>query len=252
MPDLLARYEFKYLIQPEQADGIRAFVAPFLTPDEYGDAAGAYWVNSLYLDTWDWALARATVDGVKNRFKLRMRCYDFEDSPVFCEIKARVGTSILKTRALIARSEADGVARNSPSPQGTVVAWKRSHQADLDRFRNLVDRGDMRPQAWIRYHREAYVSPFGEGSRLTFDRSLQVAHPGDDLFHPRLSDFHPVILPRPTILEMKFNGAAPAWMRQLVRAFDLRRVSVAKYVEGARLLKRMPFNATVEHAWTAW
>ena len=252
MPELLARYEFKYLIDDEQMNGIRSYVRAFLDPDEFGDAGGNYWVNSLYMDTKDWRLARDTVDGVKIRYKLRMRCYEFDDTPVFCEIKARVGSSIIKSRALIPRGSAEAVAGNTPVEDAHVPALKKSHQRDLDRFRNLVDERDMRPRLWVRYHREAYVSPFGEGSRLTFDKQLQVALPVEPLFEPDMRWFELVGLGQPTILEMKFNGAHPKWMRDLVRAFDLRRISVAKYVLGAVQTKMFPFNTTVEHPWQAW
>ncbi len=246
MPDLLARYEYKYLIDEATASGIRDVVQSYLEVDPYGDN-GAYWVNSLYLDTFDWRLARQTIDGVKNRFKLRMRCYEFDDTPVFCENKGRVGTTIIKTRALCRREDAEAIAMNSVRPETSLVAAKKHHQEDLDRFRNLVDRIDARPRLWVRYHREAWVSPFGDGARLTFDRRLQCQVPSEPVFKPDLRWFHPIGLAKPTILEMKFNGASPHWMRNLVRWFNLRRLSVAKYVSGALEIGNFPFNDTVEH-----
>jgi hypothetical protein len=251
MPELLARYEFKYLITDDQMARIREWVRPYLEPDEYGDG-GSYWVNSLYLDTYDWRLGRDTIDGTKNRYKIRMRCYAFDDTPVFCEIKGRVGSSIVKSRALIPRESAEAVATNSPVADGTVRAAKPGHQRDLDRFRNIVDVRDLRPRLWVRYFREAYVSPFGEGARLTFDQVVQVQVPSDPFFEPPIGLFHPVALEQPTILELKFNGASPHWMRYLVRAFDLKRISVAKYVQGALQVGRAPFNTSVEHPWIAW
>lgn len=245
MPDLLARYEFKYLIDEGVAAGIREFVRSYLEPDPYGED-GAYWVNSLYLDTEDWKLARQTIDGVKNRFKLRMRCYQFDDSPVFCENKGRVGTTIVKTRALCKRVDAETIARNLPPADGRVEAQKPHHQTDLDRFRNLVDLIDARPRLWVRYHREAWVSPYGDGARLTFDRRLQVQVPSEPVFLPKMGWFHAVGLPKPTILEIKFNGASPHWMRNLVQMFNLKRLSVAKYVLGAQEVGNLPFNGTVE------
>ncbi|MBA2321919.1 MAG: polyphosphate polymerase domain-containing protein [Deltaproteobacteria bacterium] len=246
MPDLLARYELKYLIDEGVAAGIRDVVKSYLEPDPYGES-GAYWVNSLYLDTENWKLAQQTIDGVKNRFKLRMRCYTFDDSPVFCENKARVGTTIVKTRALCRRADAETIAMNAPPADGRVEAAKPHHQDDLDRFRNLVDMIDARPRLWVRYHREAWVSPFGDGARLTFDRRLQCLVPSEPVFLPKMDWFHPIGLgPKPTILEMKFNGASPHWMRNLVQWFHLRRLSVAKYVRGAEEVGNMPFNGTVE------
>src|SRR5688500_7778011 len=44
VPDLLARYEYKYLIDEDTASRIREVVRSYLEPDPYGDN-GAYWVS---------------------------------------------------------------------------------------------------------------------------------------------------------------------------------------------------------------
>ena len=47
-----------------------------------------YHVHSLYLDSPAYELYHETTEGVKNRFKLRMRFYDDSpEAPVFLEIK---------------------------------------------------------------------------------------------------------------------------------------------------------------------
>ena len=44
-------------------------------------------------------MARATLDGHRKRFKLRVRWYDDDpDAPAFCEIKRRTDKVIHKTR----------------------------------------------------------------------------------------------------------------------------------------------------------
>jgi len=57
------------------------------------------------LDNPGLSLCHATIDGVKNRFKLRIRFYDHvESNPVFFEIKRRVNDVILKERAAVRRA----------------------------------------------------------------------------------------------------------------------------------------------------
>jgi len=241
MPDLRARYEFKYLVDADQMDWIRRVVRTYCDPDAYGDN-GKYFVNSLYLDTWDWMLARQTIEGQRNRFKLRVRTYGWEDSdPVFAENKGRVGTSILKTRALMDRKYIDALLLGDAGP---FPALKESHQADLDRFRNRVDFLSFRPRLWVRYIREAYGSQYGDGARLTFDTSLEAQAPDlDRPFTPDHTQWLPVPLEGPhQILEMKFNGAFPFWMQRIVHGLELRRVSCSKYVQGAEHLGEVPWN----------
>ncbi|MEZ4598143.1 MAG: polyphosphate polymerase domain-containing protein, partial [Chloroflexota bacterium] len=232
MPEMLARYEFKYLIQPDRVAGIRDRTRMYCEPDAYGEQ-GVYEVNSLYLDDVDWSLARQTLDGVRQRQKLRMRTYGWTaDDPVFCEIKGRLGTSILKTRALVDRPTAFEIARGDPMPGG-IFALKESHQADLDRFRNRMDRLDLRGRMWVRYRREAWQSAYGDGARLTFDFDLQ-GQAADPLhpFEPDPGHWRDIWLGAPgaIILELKFNGAFPHWMLQLVHEQELHRESVSKYV----------------------
>jgi hypothetical protein len=256
MPEMLARYEFKYLIHPDLIPEIRAWARLYCEPDAYG-VDGKYKVSSLYLDTVDWMLARQTLEGVRNRFKLRMRTYGFtEEDPVFLENKGRVGTSILKQRALVDRATARALVDNCPMPERGYPALKASHNDDLIRYRNRVDALDMRPRLWVRYDREAYGSAYGDGARLTFDLALEVQVPTlETPFDPDPDSWQrvPLEVPGYEILEMKFNGAFPNWMLRLVHKFGLYRVSCSKYVQGAVLSGHLPW-ASLERGerWTAF
>ena len=90
-----SRYELKYMVDERTAKEVRDFVLNYLQPDQHTDPLEGfgYSVHSLYLDSQDLKLCRATVNGEKNRFKLRVRFYeDTADSPVFFEIKRRSST----------------------------------------------------------------------------------------------------------------------------------------------------------------
>ncbi len=255
MPSFKARYEFKYLISPEQEAWIRQLVRMYCDPDPYG-VDGVYDVTSLYFDTWDWKLAMQTVEGVRNRYKLRIRTYGFaDDDPVFVENKSRVGTSILKQRALMGREHVDALCRGDAPPDGGFQALRPDHQADLDAYRNLMDQVDLRPRLWVAYEREAYGSHFGDGARLTFDRKLRVQPPRQHRpYLPEDEAWQTVVLDgEQTILEMKFNGAFPFWMQRIVHGLGLRRVSCSKYVQGAEQLGDVPWNRVEwRSAWTVF
>src|SRR5712671_3386949 len=96
-----SRYELKYLITEEVAAKVRDFVRCYIALDEYGVGRPnySYDVHSLYLDSDNLEIYWRTVNGDKNRFKLRLRYYsDHPDSPVFFEIKRRMKDIILKQR----------------------------------------------------------------------------------------------------------------------------------------------------------
>src|ERR1044071_2184641 len=101
------RFELKYLIPLGLAKPIRDFISCYLELDDYsvGRRNNSYDIHSVYLDSNDLRTHRATVNGDRNRFKLRLRYYDDQsDSPVFLEIKRRVDNCILKQRSPIRRT----------------------------------------------------------------------------------------------------------------------------------------------------
>jgi SPX domain protein involved in polyphosphate accumulation len=58
----------------------------------------------LYLDSDSLKLYRTTINGDKNRYKLRLRYYeDRPDAPVFFEIKRRMNNIIMKQRGGVRR-----------------------------------------------------------------------------------------------------------------------------------------------------
>src|SRR5437763_2305697 len=96
-----SRFELKYLISENTAQRLRDFVRCYLAMDEYsvGRPNYSYPVHSLYLDSDNLEIYWRTVNGDKNRYKLRLRYYsDKPETPVFFEIKRRMKDVILKQR----------------------------------------------------------------------------------------------------------------------------------------------------------
>lgn len=103
-PSYVNRFELKYFISESQAAVIKKLIKPYTQPDPYclNQPGGAYPLASLYLDSPDLRLCRESLEGHKNRFKLRIRRYsDDLSSPSFFEIKRRVDRVIIKSRVKI-------------------------------------------------------------------------------------------------------------------------------------------------------
>jgi SPX domain protein involved in polyphosphate accumulation len=93
------RHELKYVIPEHLALAVRDFVRCYLDLDLNGADQPdlSYPVHSLYMDSPGMALYNSTINGDKNRFKLRIRFYnEREDTPVFLEIKRRMNNIISK------------------------------------------------------------------------------------------------------------------------------------------------------------
>lgn len=231
-----SRFELKYIISEGLVRPLREFASSYLEPDEHADPKNGweYNVHSLYLDSPTLALCRATMQGHKNRFKLRIRFYDFSpESPVFFEIKRRVSDVILKRRAKVRRDAVAGLLAGH-WPDGSEVA-KGGDFGALQEFCSLRDMLRADGKAFVSYLREAYVTPNDNSVRMTFDRRIY-GTPYEGSFDMTAS--HDAVYPKVdgVVLELKFTDRFPNWMREMARVFDLERTSMAKYVACVRKL----------------
>lgn len=234
----LQRLELKYVIRDEVALQVREFVRSYLEIDEYGATRPnlSYPVHSLYLDSKDFVLYWNTINGNKNRYKLRLRFYENRASaPVYFEIKRRMNDAILKQRGGVRREAVDWIlAGHLPEPTHLISTDPRQLAA-LQRFSELMNLHHLQPCAHIAYVREAWISPHNNSVRVTMDRQVLC----DPEPTARLSTElrNPVdVFGRRVILELKFTGRYPDWFRELVRVFGLVQCSAAKYADGVALL----------------
>jgi SPX domain protein involved in polyphosphate accumulation len=224
------RYELKYLVEEVRARGVREFLRHHLEHDRYslGHPGYAYPIYTLYLDSPGLGLYSATCQGHKNRYKLRLRYYDYNpDNPVFFEIKRRVGDVIIKERAPVVRaSVARLLAGGYPWREDIAPGGDTEDFQVVRRFCELRDAINATPRVLVHYHREAWVSPRDAKLRVSFDRKLATARYQHTLVPPRWlrADLESVVL------ELKFNDRFPTWMQELVRNWDLYRCPMAKYV----------------------
>src|SRR4051812_31737596 len=233
-----SRWEQKYIISEELALQVREFVRSYLELDENGVGKPnySYPVHSLYLDSDDLRFYWSTINGDKNRFKLRLRFYnDHSDTPIFFEIKRRMNNCILKKRGGV-RRDAVALLLNGhlPDPAHLISNNPKQFMA-LEEFCRLMQEHRARPTVHIAYSREAYVPHDDNSARLTMDR-LVSAEP-EPMARLCTQMRNPVVVwGKEVVLELKFTNRFPDWFAELVRVFGLRQCGAAKYVDGAALL----------------
>lgn len=231
------RFELKYVVSEFLAQQIIDFMDPYMMSDPMGKV---YPVTSLYLDNRDMAMFWSSEMGEKNRFKLRLRSHSgFAGAPIFAEVKRRVDRVVLKTRAPVRREAIPQLLENAASTHAIVDHRDNDrHARDLDYFREIQGYFDAKPCATVRYMREAYMSRMEEPLRITFDRDLSCVPTLE--YTPRIwsgDNFWLSAVQVPTIMEIKFTDAYPAWVTRMIQRFGLQRTSLAKYVECMRMLK---------------
>ncbi|HYG22250.1 MAG TPA: polyphosphate polymerase domain-containing protein [Verrucomicrobiae bacterium] len=242
------RFELKYLVPEEMVAGIRDFVRCYLELDDFsaGRANNSYDIHSVYLDSADLHTCQATRNGDKNRFKLRLRYYnDDPQTPVFFEIKQRVDNAILKQRCPVRREAVPLLMSGQlPDPEHLFSEEPR-HLVALQRFQYLQYQLGAVPRMHNNYLREAWVPVSGNAVRVTFDRNIRI--------EPYFAYQAPVAMARPrriyedvVVLELKFTGRFPNWLRELADSFNLSRGTASKYCGGVDVLGDFHFRPRVE------
>jgi len=238
------RFELKYIIKEDVARAVRNFVSGYLEIDEYGATLPefSYPVHSLYLDSDDLHLYQTTINGDKNRFKLRLRFYDNRsEAPIFFEIKRRMNNIIAKQRGGVRRDAVDWLlAGHLPEPAHLVSRDPRQQLA-LQNFCKLTQDLRARPKAHIAYLREAWISPRDNSVRVTLDRAVRCEPEPLARLNTQM-DNPVVVFGKEVVLELKFTDRFPDWFKQLVRVFGLMQCGAAKYVDGVTLVGEHRFN----------
>ncbi len=266
------RLELKYIIEESLALRIRDFVSSYLQIDEYGTTRSnlSYPVHSLYLDSDDVRLYWDTINGTKNRFKLRLRFYENRaDAPVYFEIKRRMNNCILKQRGGVRRDAVDSLlAGHLPEPS-IMTSQAPGNLIALQVFCQRMMSLRAHPKAHIAYLREAWVTPNDNSIRVTMDRQVKCepefsTRLSTQMSQPAMAFGQQVILEikftvhggkqslwdtdEDFILDMQSRPRYPRWFEEMIRVFGLMQTGAAKYVEGVAACGESSFQANGSRA----
>ncbi len=232
------RFELKYRINESKAQEIRYFVENYLECDPYGadKPNRSYPVHSLYLDSPGLNTYFRTVNGDRNRFKLRLRFYGSEDSPIFFEIKQRRNRVIHKKRAQVYKDAIQDLFNGHAPTKKHLVKNSMTELDALEHFCLLRGKLQASPKLHITYMREAYEERHSNEVRVTIDRNVRSSQVRHDGFEAQQSGGLPVF-GNTVILELKFTNRFPDWLNELTQRFHLRKESASKYVDSIEYIR---------------
>ena len=234
------RFEIKYIISESKAQMIRHFTQNYLDIDTFGATQPrfSYPVHSLYLDSNHLRTYHDTINGNRNRFKLRVRFYENGDSsPVYFEIKRRYDKVIYKKRAKVKRKNAEDLIMGHFPRMSHLVEPRIENLQALERFCMLSNELNARPKVHVSYLREAYEREDSNAVRLTMDREVTTEYENRIRFSAEQTE--PVsVFGKKVILELKFTNRFPQWMQELAQRLNLQPCSAAKYVDGIDVMNR--------------
>ena len=91
------------------------------------------------------------------------------------------------------------------------------------------------PKLIVDYERSPYINKGGYYFRLTFDKKIRGTK-SNQLFNDSKKNQTFDCISGFTVLELKFDIAIPAWFQRIIQCYQLKVVSVSKYVLGADTL----------------
>lgn len=238
------RFELKFWVTEAIALRVLAFSAPFLVRDHFNTGKASQRNTSLYLDSAGFRFAEQHEALAVDRSKLRIRVYGEPlGDTAFFEVKRKTRVITRKDRFALPIGDVARVLAGS-QPNGTVAEVDKGAYSTFG-YLHAVHRAT--PKVYVACYRDAYESRDPkEDVRLTVDRELVYQPAYDTSFDPSPrawreihtgDDPRPVFGHRRAMLELKFDGTPPAWMRELIRAFGLQREAFSKYVTAIRQLR---------------
>ena len=227
--EIFSRFEFKYIIKKNISEAIQNEVKNFTIQDSFADKKNKYLVRSLYFDNNLFLNFNDKIDGIKNRHKFRIRTYvDQEDlhTPFFLEMKGRNNQRAYKIRTKINKNDLNLFCK-----QKNLFDLKKKYLDNKLIEKYIFDsyRKKMTPKVLIDYNRLPLINKNGLYFRLTFDGDLK-ACASNKIFN-NINNWKTCI-PGYDILEVKFDFTIPPWFHRIIQSYELKRISISKFVLG--------------------
>ena len=212
-----ARQEIKYFVTPRQQEILRKELGRYMEPDVYGK----YAICSIYYDTADWRLIRASMEKPEYKEKLRVRSYGVpgEQDPVFLEIKKKYRGTVYKrriiTEACLTEPILSCLLTDTQNGQiGREIQW----------FQQFYR---TEPKVFIGYDREALAGRENPEVRVTFDTNLRWR---DRELNLGLGDQGaPLLAGDKILMEVKLPGVCPLWLSRILSQNEIYPVGFSKY-----------------------
>ena len=172
----MLRREYKYLTPVGILDQLRSAIMPYVELDKYASIRPnkEYTVRSIYYDNKELDAYYEKVEGIKNRNKIRVRCYnEFNGTNIaFLEIKRRLENFIDKHRSPLKYEHLEDLFYTNDI-ESYIIQKEPDAIDNAKRFFFQINKNHMKPISLVVYDREAFFSKFDSNIRITFDKNLR-------------------------------------------------------------------------------
>ncbi len=212
------RYEMKYMITTGQKEALLSAMSRYMKLDKYGRTV----IRNIYYDTDNFRLIRRSIEKPVYKEKLRIRSYDIAspDSNVFVELKKKYKSVVYKRRLVLPEKTVTSSFENGlPLPCDSQIG------DEIQYFREYY--GELKPQVYLSYEREAYYSLDGSDFRITFDDNI--LYRTDDVSLCLPAGGTPILDRNTVLMEVKTSGAIPLWLTHIMTEQHIYKTSFSKY-----------------------
>jgi hypothetical protein len=227
----MLRREYKYLAPVGIIDQLRSAIKPYIELDKYASIRPnkEYTVRSIYYDDKDLNAYYEKVEGIKNRNKIRIRCYnEYNHTNIaFLEIKRRLENFIDKHRSPLKFEYLEDLFYTGDI-ESYIIQKEPDALDNAKRFFFQINKNHMKPISLVVYDREAFFSIFDSNIRITFDKNLRYySFPDTASFYNE--SLLKSAMPKYFILEIKFYKGFSEHFQDIINRFVLVRLALSKY-----------------------
>lgn len=210
------RKELKYLINDNDFYILNHNLKDLLKKD-YNCKGEFYTISSIYFDTYNKTSYRQVKDGVSERWKYRIRYYNYDNSYIKLEKKHKMNNLTKKDSIIISKKILADILNNN-------IKVKNENPPLLNEFVLKMQTELLRPIICIEYDRIPYIYKDGN-VRITLDFNVRYTNRFNNLFSGKKN----VHYLENKILEVKYDEFIPDFIRFRLELNHLEQTSFSKF-----------------------
>lgn len=214
------RHEYKHYLNYADYLSIRNRLQCVMKKDSHAGTKGFYQIRSLYFDNMEDKALKEKINGVSNREKFRIRCYDFNFDFIRLEKKVKKGGLGYKISAPLTYEQTEKII------WGDTDWMKDSEEALIVELYEKMKTEGIKPKTIVDYTREPFVYSAGN-VRVTLDYDIRTGLQNKNFLDKNV----PTIPASPgtCILEVKYDNFMPDMIRDIVQLRNREETAFSKY-----------------------
>lgn len=176
-----------------------------------------YTISSIYFDDYKKTSYSQVKNGISNRWKYRIRFYNYDDSYIKLEKKHKINGLTNKTSVRITRKILNNILNNK-------IKVEEKNEPLLNEFVVKLKKDLLKPIICIEYDRIPFIYKLGN-VRITLDYNIRYTNKYSNLFNSNKKVYYL----KDKILEVKYNELIPDFIRYRLELNHLDQVSFSKF-----------------------